>query len=46
MELDKFAKFSIKTNSVPHSFSVSGDIEELINMNVEGYKFEKELNVS
>ena len=46
MEVGKIAKFSIKTNSVPQSFGVSGDIEELINMRIEGYHFEKELNVS
>ena len=46
MDVSKFAKFSFKTNSVPQSFSVSSDTEDLINMKVEGYRFEKELNVS
>ena len=46
MEVGKIAMFSIKTNSVPQIFSASREIEELINMPVEGYNFEKELNVS
>ena len=46
MDVSNFAKFSIKTNSVPQSFSVSADLQEKINMNIEGYRFEMELNVS
>ena len=46
MDVSNFAKYSIKTNSVPQSFSVSADLQEKISMNIEGYKFEMELNVS
>jgi hypothetical protein len=42
----KIAQFSVKTTTVPTSFSVSNDRDRLIYMPLDRYNFEKELNVS
>ena len=46
MEVEGFVKFSIKTNSVPQSFSIFRGIEELIKTPIQRHDFRKEHNVS
>ena len=46
MDLNHFAKYTIKANSVPNNFNVSSSVDELLTTQLEGYNFEKELQVS
>jgi hypothetical protein len=46
MDLSHFAKYTIKANSVPYNFNISSSVDEMLTTQLEGYNFEKELQVS